>query len=313
MYTYKHIYHYTLTHRSICVLMAFLLAVLKESLCLLRTPLPTTDAPLCTDTLVLVSLTLAPAPGSCHGTLLPSGTPPWLTTQSPWRLREVRRGHWMCHGEWMSKKKGFRWPFPLYPWTQSTLQPSLLSWQMSPVSLIVLFSTQTLVVRAITHTYVAVYRSTTNCMLSHFPPLSVRRCTNLSSECRVYRLMSLPLVVVLGQSCCHQWRHYTLWGGVDGRVQLQQQPTAGPCLWAQCHVRGWVERSRSRNGILCESASSQPKWSGPILWLSLDEFRNVWYVGQNYMIHTHLYTHCYVHLHTLTHMYCTQLHELRAL
>ena len=37
-----------------------------------------------------------------------------------------------------------------------------------------------------------------------------RRCTNLSSECRVYRLMSLPLVVVLGQSCCHQWRHYTL-------------------------------------------------------------------------------------------------------
>ena len=58
-------------------------------------------------------------------------------------------------------------------------------------------------------TYVAVYKYVANQMLcwtdhTHFPLLSVRRCTNLSSESRVYRLMSLPLVVVLGQSCCHQ-------------------------------------------------------------------------------------------------------------
>lgn len=144
-----HIYPTVHWHRSICVWMAFLLAALKESLCFLRTLLPTMDVPSCTDTLVLVSFALAPTPGSCHG------TPPQLTTLSPWRLKEPRGGPWMWQGEWV-KKKGFRWSFLLHQWQQSTLQLSLRSWQMAPASLIVLFSTQNHVVRAMAHNSVQI-------------------------------------------------------------------------------------------------------------------------------------------------------------
>ena len=80
----------TNTRRSIFVSMDFSQAVLKDILSSLRTLLHTMAAPLCIGTLVLVSLGLAQTPGSCHGTRLSSGTSPSLTTQSSWRLKEVR-------------------------------------------------------------------------------------------------------------------------------------------------------------------------------------------------------------------------------
>ena len=159
-------------------------------------------------------------------------------------------------------------------------------------------------VRAITHTYVTVYGSTTNCMLSHFLPLAVGVSTSpLSVEftvsCPYHWLLSWGSPAVTNGDITHfevEWMDVSSYNS-----NLLQVPVSGPSAMYEAELKDLSPETEYDVRVRAHNRNGVGIFSDCLLI-------NSGMCGRSKLhgTHTHMYTHCYIHLYTLTLMYCTQ-------